>query len=308
MSKVLTIYILLIPLVLTSVSSHLSTVSAACKADKDSIELPFDPANNLIVIPVTLNGKGPFHFLVDTGASHHVVKPELAQSLGLKVLGEGGIDAGGWKTVSAGLVEVMELRISNFTLEKQRLFVTPFPSSYPFEGFIGAELFKQFVVSVDFRQSLITLTRPNTFRYRGSGVILPLKFHEGLIPQVKAKVGDNVGWFKLDTGYNGSLVLFGDFIERHNLLVKYAPQKSSPGGQTLTGEVGDAPLAQIHKFKLGDVVLDNVDTSFFLEKGGYNSAFSGAIGTALLNRFNVIIDYKGRRMILERREQSSVGL
>jgi predicted aspartyl protease len=303
MSKVLTTCTLLILLVLTSRASHLSTVSAACKADEDSTMLSFDSANNLIVIPVTLNGKGPFRFLVDTGASHHVMKPDLARALSLKVLGEGEIDAGRWKTVSAGLAEGVELRIGNVTLGKQRFFVTPFPPSYPFDGFLGAELFKQFIVSVDFQQLLITLTRPNTFRYGGSGVILSLKFQEGLIPQVKAKVDDNIGWFKLDTGYNGFLALFGDFIERHNLLVKYAPQKSSPGGQTLTGQVGDSPVAQIRKFKLSDLMLDNVETFFFLEKGGSNSAYSGAIGTALLNRFKIIIDYKGQRLILEKREK-----
>lgn len=302
MSKVLIICALLILLVFPSSSSPAPIVGAAFIAGEESTRLSFDPTNNLIIITATLNGKGPFRFLLDTGASHHVVKADVAQALGLKVTGGGEIDAGRRGTVSADLVQVEEVRVGNFMLERQQFFVFPLPSSYPFEGFLGADLFKQFVVSIDFQRSQITLIRPKTFRYQGTGGSLPLKFHEGLIPQVKAEVDDNIGWFKLDTGYNGSLALFGKFIEQHKLLVKYAPQKSKPGGQTLTGEVGDSPVAQIRRLKLGNLVFDNIGTFFFLEKEGSNSAFSGAIGTALLNRFNIIIDYKRERMILEKRE------
>src|SRR5258708_6048524 len=36
-----------------------------------------------IVVPVMINGQGPFRFIVDTGASHSVVSPALAAKLGL---------------------------------------------------------------------------------------------------------------------------------------------------------------------------------------------------------------------------------
>jgi len=37
-----------------------------------------------IVVPVTVNGKGPFRFIVDTGATNSTITPELVRSLGLK--------------------------------------------------------------------------------------------------------------------------------------------------------------------------------------------------------------------------------
>ena len=305
MSKVLTSYVLLILLAFTLRPYCQSAVHAASALDKDSTKLSFDPANNLIVIPATINGKGPFRFLLDTGASHHVMKPELARTLGLKVTSGGKIEVGRKENVSAGLVDVAEMHLGDFALARQRFFVTPFPSSYPFDGFIGAELLERYIVNINFQQSLITLVEPETFRYRGSGTSLPLKFHAGLIPQVKAEVDDTSGWFKLDTGYNGSLAFFEKFIEQHKLLVKYAPRKIDSGGQTLTGQVSDSPVAVIRKFKLRDVVLNNVEAAFFLDKEGSNSAYAGAIGTALLNRFNVTLDYKAQRMILESRQVTS---
>lgn len=269
------------------------------RGDERLNSLPFDSANDLIVIDATLNGKGPFRFLLDTGASHHVMTPELAQSLGLQVEGGGVLDAGGQATMSVGLSQVEEVRVGNFTLRKQRFAIAPFPASYPFQGFIGAELFKRFIVRIDFRQSLLTLTLPNSSPYRGSGVALPIKFHQGLIPQVRAQVDGVGGWFKLDTGYNGSLALFGKFIAEHNLMRKYAPRKSDSGARTLTGELGGVPVTQIRGFTLGDLTLDGIHTAFFLEREGSNSAFAGAIGTGVLKQFNVTIDYERRRLILE---------
>jgi predicted aspartyl protease len=301
-SKILTTSALLILLVLPVSAFPTSLLSNSSIKDTDSTSLPFDSANNLIVITATLNGRGPFRFLLDTGASHHVMKPEIAQALGLKVTDFGELDAGGRGRVRAGSVRVSKLQVGGFTLEKQQFAVTSFPSSYPFEGFLGAELFKRFIVTIDFKHSLITLAQPNAFRYQGTGVSLSIKFYEGLIPQVKGEVDNLAGWFKIDTGYNGSLALFGKFIDENRLLAKYPPQTSAPGGLTLTGEVGDSPTTQVRQFRLGNLTLQNVLTSFFLEKEGSNSAFAGAVGTVLLRQYKVIIDYKRQRVVLERRD------
>ena len=268
---------------------------------QSSTTLAFDAATDLIVINAIINGKGPFRFQIDTGASHHVMTPELARSLGLSVEGKAIVDAGEGTGNVAGVVQVAEVRVGDFRLERQSFIVAPLPPSYPFQGFLGAELFKHFVVRIDFRQSLLTLTLGSGFRYQGHGISLPIKFHAGLIPQVKAEVDGKAGWFKLDTGYNGSLALFGKFIYEHNLLAEYAPRQSGTGARTLTEEFGDVPVAQIREFKLGDASLGEMPTSFFLDREGSNSIYAGAIGTGILKRFKVIINYQKQRLILESR-------
>src|SRR5262249_35158198 len=37
-----------------------------------------------VVVAATVNGKGPFRFIVDTGATHSTVSPALVRALGLK--------------------------------------------------------------------------------------------------------------------------------------------------------------------------------------------------------------------------------
>lgn len=268
---------------------------------QSSTTLSFDATNDLIVINATVNGKGPFRFQIDTGASHHVMTPELAQSLGLRVEGNAILDSGGRARNSAGVVQVAEVRVGDFRLERQSFIVAALPPSYPFQGFLGAEFFKHFIVRIDFRQSLLTLTTGSVFRYQGDGISLPIKFHAGLIPQVKAEVDGKAGWFKLDTGYNGSLALFGKFIYEHHLLAEYAPRQGGTGARTLTEEFGDVPAAQIRVFKLGHTSLGKMLASFFLEREGSNSIYAGAIGTGILKQFNVIINYQKQRLILESR-------
>src|SRR5205814_272541 len=50
--------------------------------------VPLDVKSGRPVVDVLINGKGPYRFIVDTGASHSVIDSALAKELGLPVLGE----------------------------------------------------------------------------------------------------------------------------------------------------------------------------------------------------------------------------
>lgn len=293
-----TVYALLI-LLSISTASRVATSSKAGWGDAESTTVPFDSQNNLIVISATLNAKGPYRFVLDTGASRHVLRSETAHALGLTVTEGAELDSGGRGRVKAGVAEVAEVTVGEFSLPHQSFLVTPFPASYSFDGLLGAEFFNRFVVGVDFTKSLITLIHPVTFRYRGPGVSVPIKLHQKLIPQLKTDVDGITGWFKFDTGYNGSLALFAEFIEQHKLLARYATRKSSSSSQTITGEVGELSEGRVPSLKLADLELRDVPTSFFTERGGSNSVLAGAIGTLILKRFTFIIDYSRRRVIFE---------
>lgn len=294
--------ILRVALIISLVTSTLAAAYGTSRAEEESATtVPFDGANDLIVVNVLLNGKGPFRLLLDSGASVHSITPELAKALGLKIEGSGVIDVGSKETVSAGIAHIAKLEIGNISLPDQAFFVATYPASYPFQGFLGAELFRRFVVRVDFQRMMVTLTTPASFRYQGAGAIVPLKLYKGSIPQVRGEVDGQKGWLKLDTGYNGTLALFGQFIEDHRLLKKYAPAVSKQGGRTLAGEVGASPTARIAALRLGAVELRDITASLFLEKGNSNDAFAGAIGTGIFKQFNVIFNYNKQQVIFENR-------
>jgi hypothetical protein len=159
-----------VPCAYATTASPIPVSKFAYIEDQSSTTLSFDPANDLIVINATINGKGPLRFLLDTGASHNVMTPELVQSLGLKVEVGGTVDAGGQAKVSAGLVRVAEVQLGGFTLARQSFFVTPFPRSYPFQGFLGAEVFRRFIVPNRFSAVTSALTIPGANQKTGSGL------------------------------------------------------------------------------------------------------------------------------------------
>lgn len=273
------------------------------------ITIPFNRANNLIVITTTLNGQGPFRFALDTGSSAHVLNREIAGRLGLKIIGHAVADSGN-NTTPAEVTEVSAMRIGALTLTNQRVLVTPWPTSYPFDGFLGADLFKQFVVMIDFARSVVTLTLPTQFSPPPTGELVPLKLRNG-IPEIKAEIDGNTGWFKVDTGYNAHLALFAEFVAQHKKLANRSiyPSTNATGGQTIIGSVSNISIIQIGLLRIktvsraprgrdGEIMVSNVPAALFTDKGGSNSAYAGAMGTLVLDNFKVTINYSQKMMIL----------
>src|SRR3954454_11842732 len=65
---------------------------ALCPGNAGSITPRF-VQHTIIVIPVKMNGRGPFDFIVDTGSLITVVDPALAVELMLKIDGAIGLDS-----------------------------------------------------------------------------------------------------------------------------------------------------------------------------------------------------------------------
>src|SRR3954467_2747334 len=67
-------------------------------------------AQPLILLPVKVNGAGPFQFILDTGASIAILSPELAKQLNVEPTGtREGQTAGGKVTASLGRVQSLDL-------------------------------------------------------------------------------------------------------------------------------------------------------------------------------------------------------
>ena len=139
-----------------------------------------------------------------------------------------------------------------------------------------------------------------------------MKLRDGLIPEIKAEVDGHKGWFKVDTGYNGHLALFAEFVAQHKSFAneKDHPSTIAAGGDTIRGAVGRTRVIQLGLLKIktvsrvprakgGEIIVSNVPAALFTDKGGSNSAYAGAIGTRGLRKFKVTFDYSKRLMILQ---------
>lgn len=268
-----------------------------------NVELPFRLVNNHIYTDVYINGKGPLRFMLDTGGLNLLTR-SAAERLGIEA--EGAIKASGTgeKTLDVGVANVETVSLGDLDIQKQMFFVADLSElqdveGVPFDGLVGFEVFRRFVVRIGYSDNRMQLFRPDGFAYAGSGTRIPIRLSDRT-PQTDGSVDGVPGVFSIDTGSRSSLDLHGPFVRQHNLVERYCPCAETITGWGVGGPVRGR-VARIGQLKLGEQEIDDVGVELTLqESGAYaDSNLAGNVGGAVLKRFNVIFDYSRNEMILE---------
>jgi hypothetical protein len=271
---------------------------------KTSTTIPFELINNHIYLEVKLNGKGPYRVLCDTGGAN-IVTPTLARELGLK--SEGALQGRGVgeKSEDVGLVKLEKLEVGDATLSNQLFAVFPMESfstveGVPENGMIGFEVFKRFVVKVDYEHQTLTFTMPAAFAYQGDGTKVPFQFNDH-IPQVEGSIDGIVGKFDIDTGSRSSIDLLKPFVEKNNLVAHYNAKIEAVTGWGVGGAARSL-VTRAEVLRLGTVEVTHPVTELSLQKqGSFTSAYvAGNVGAGVLKRFNITFDYPHQQLIFER--------
>lgn len=118
---------------------------------------------SLVVVPVTLNGRGGYRFLLDTGATHSILAGHVAAQLNLPdgpaetLLTAGGsipVTIRTMETVQIGSVHITQMRIAVADFELLRTLHV--------DGIIGADYLKQFKISIDYTRRVLSLELPSS--------------------------------------------------------------------------------------------------------------------------------------------------
>jgi hypothetical protein len=273
---------------------------------KIAFTLPFDLVDNRVFVAVRLNGRGPFHFLLDTGAGGVTVSADVAQQLGLHV-GDAGEGQGvGEKTVPAGQAQIAQLQIGDLAfadVEANVMDLSDAPQVFgakPFDGIIGLPVFERMVVKHDYVHRVLTFTAPDKFDYAGAGVIVRFE-RPRQIPVVAASLDGVAGNFGVDTGARSSLLLYGPFCAQNNLQEKYGAKLQGVTGWGIGGPVRSL-LARAGTLQLGEVTVRDLVIRLSAQKTGLttSSAMAGLIGPDVLSQFDVTFDYSRTRIIFEK--------
>jgi len=273
-------------------------------------ELPVERALNVFFARVVLNGKGPFWFTVDTGATLTVIDPSTASRLGLQVADEGEHRNLG---VASGLTELKTARGLSIAVGgappfvPDKLFVVPVRGNagalgHAVDGVLGTDFLRRYVVEFDYPAGRVRLHGAAGFAYRGNGTIVPVELSANLLlaPAAVALNDDTTmtAHMLVDTGSSARLTFNAPFVRRHNLT------RFPPLG--LTASVGingvtSAPVIGLRYLAFGQATLDRPEVALSHAASGLTSsdAFDGIIGAELLSRFRLFVDYPARRLILE---------
>jgi hypothetical protein len=271
-----------------------------------SFTLPFDLVDNRVFIEVRLNGRGPFHLLLDTGSGGVTVSADVARQLGLHVADAGEGQGVGEKTVHAGEAQIGRLQIGDLAfadIEASVMDLSDAPQVFGtkhFDGIIGLPVFERMVVKHDYVNRVLTFTSPDKFDYSGAGVIVHFE-RPRQIPVVAAALDGVPGNFGVDTGARSSLLLYGPFCVQNNLQEKYGAKLEGVTGWGIGGPVRSL-LARASTLQVGGVTVRDLVIRLSSQKTGLttSSAMAGLIGPDVLSQFDVTFDYARTRIIFEK--------
>jgi hypothetical protein len=243
------------------------------------------------LVPVEINGLGPFNAALDSGAQLGIT-PEFAKKYNIPYSGILPCSGIGANTADMGYAKLATLQIGDITLESPDagVLALPLPRDNPL---IGAEIFNRFVVTIDFDKQQLTLTPTNLFKYTGPGVGVSIHFY-GNIPVAEGTVDGVVGQFEIDTGNSNPVALNSEFVRSNSLLKKYHPVFSGEVGVGVGGSIhGSVAWAKDVSLGIGLVGVPNTLLLLSDAKEGLfaDTTLSGNISMMFLDKFNLTFDY-----------------
>jgi PDZ domain/Aspartyl protease len=288
-----------------------TAVQAAASSSAAPVTIPFELVTRHIMVKVRVNNSRPLSFVFDTGDKVGIVDLDVATELGLKL--EGQVHVGG---AGAGELAGSSVKETTWTLDGLDAFSQPVRLALPlnrlaarfghdFDGIIGSDFIKQFVVEVDYQQRVLKLYDKRTFTYSGTGESLPVQLDGQGYPSLQGEVvplnGEPIkGKFMLDLGAGGSLSLMTPVVNEHKLLGNGLKTIKAIGvggaGGRVVGQFGRVKSLQLGKFTIASPL-----TLFSQDKAGAMATNSvvGNIGNMIAGKFKVFLDYSRSRIILE---------
>src|SRR5215468_2699974 len=272
--------------------------------------IPFELITRHIALKVRVNNSRPLTFIFDTGDQFAIINLERAKELGLNLSGSLSVSgAGAERAVGAYVKE------ASFTIPALPGFSQPVNLALPlnnlsarlgqdFDGIIGSDFIKHFVVEVDYQAHVLKLHNQTKFVYSGPGQTVPIQLVNGhpiLNTEVTPAGGEPIrGKFVLDLGAGLALALYSPFVTQHQLLgpnarTVPAPAGAGAGGET-RGRLGRVSELQIGKYKIAEPI-----TLFSQDKAGAfaSSSLAGNIGARIASKFRLFLDYGRNQIIFE---------
>ena len=283
--------------------ARMTTATAALNSSKVKFRLA-GGAQPLILLPVLVNDRGPFDFILDTGAGTSLVSTELAKELDLKIIGsKSGQSAGG--KVSVSLAKVDSLAVGETKLNEIDIGVVDLGHiaktvGARIDGDLGYNFLKHFRITIVYRACELRLEDPKRVESfaRGAQTEIPMRLANPAKPLILADVypnGRGPFQFAIDTGTSTTAIT--------PALAKQLGVKTSPVGAGTTGGAAvDFTAGLLQSFQLGGAKIDNmaviVADFFAMLSTAIGTNLDGIVGYNFLRNYKVVIDYPGETLTL----------
>jgi len=280
--------------------------------NQNRVIIPFENYNNLVIIPVIINNLLKVKFVLDTGVETPILTEEgFAGLLGIQYIRKISISGLGIEDSVNAFVGnrvkftlpggVIGHNLNLLVLEEDYLKLSEKLGEEVY-GIIGYDLFKQFVVEINYNEKLVILHRPEKFRVKkrmirkSLDIIRSKPYISAFITQEKEK--DTVR-LMIDSGASHAMLL------DVNQTTISTPSKVIDA-RLGTGLAGPIPgtLGRIDHLSLDHLEFKHVIASF-PKLDAYSQVIKrgsrqGTIGGEILSRVQPIFDYPNQAIYLRK--------
>ncbi|HYD36033.1 MAG TPA: retroviral-like aspartic protease family protein [Allosphingosinicella sp.] len=254
-----------------------------------------------MTVPVSIGGRGPYAFIVDTGAERTAIAEELAEDLklglGTRARLHSMTEVSRIQTVLIPALEVGGRSIRGINapaLERRHIGA---------EGILGVDTLQTQRVSFDFVRQQMTLTpsRKREEVWPDDTIVITAKNRLGHLVLVDASVDGQKVWVILDTGAETTVA---NSVLRRKLEKRGRIEHSWPIElQSVTGGRMAADQSMMRRIRLGGVDINNLPVAFAdvhpFRKLGLTKRPALLLGMDALKLFErVSVDFPNRRVRL----------
>ena len=273
---------------------------AAEPAESRAVTVPFVFHDNRMLVDCTIDDRGPFALIVDTGAPDLTITPETARAISATVHDAGAVSGAGNKSVRSGTAKIDSFSVGSLSFaihEATVLDLSQIRTKFGFhrlDGVIGYPIFEHFAVTVDPDRQTLSFARGTPTVPAGATTTT----FKGVTPEIAATIDGISTTVIIDTGDRSSLTLFGPFAKKHEFYGRYPSQRDLVTGYGLGGPIyGD--VFTLPSLDVFGAHLSNVVTRASRQTGGVftGSQQGGSIGEGVLKRFDLVYDYPKKRII-----------
>ncbi|WP_205479747.1 aspartyl protease family protein [Sphingomonas arenae] len=262
-----------------------------------------------MTVEVRVNGRGPYQFLVDSGADTSVIGLNIARDLRLPV-GTPVTLHGMTGSAVVGRVLVGELSLGQSTLHDLEL-----PALREFDlggqGMIGIDALVRQRLMLDFEKRVIKAEdarRPA--EYMDGAIVITARRQRGQLILTEVRAAGLPLDAVIDTG---SEITIGNLALRDRLIRGNRNKFFTLSATGVTGVTVELQLARIAELRLGSVTLRNVPIAFAdvppFTVFGLKEEPALLLGTDLLSTFRrVSLDFRSRKVRFQLRKCGTTGV
>jgi predicted aspartyl protease len=261
-----------------------------------------------MTVEVQVNGRGPFRFVVDSGADSSVVGYRIARALDLPA-GTPVVLNGMTASSRVDRVLVDELGLGPTTIRNLELPVLQ-ERDFGGEGMIGIDALVQQRLMLDFEKRVIKVEDAHKAAQRLDGeIVVTARRRRGQLILTQARANGKQVSAVIDTG---SELTIGNLALRDQLLRRYRDKFTTVAVTGVTGVTVDLQMANVAELRLGPVIMQNVPIAFAevppFAVFGLSDQPALLLGTDLMETFRrVSLDFRARKVRFQLRRCRARG-